>query len=102
MNTTGKKYGGRTKGTPNKLSAEIKESLSLLISEAVSSLDINSMSKSEKLKLIQLGLPYVITKPQTEEVVEEQKFTVEIIDRLTDYSDKEILDLVLGNAEFTD
>jgi hypothetical protein len=90
MNTTGKKYGGRTKGTPNKLSAEIKESLSLLISEAVSSLDINSMSKSEKLKLIQLGLPYVITKPQTEEVVEEQKFTVEIIDRLTDYSDKEI------------
>ena len=50
MNTTGKKYGGRTKGTPNKLSAEIKESLSLLISEAVSSLDINSMSKSEKFK----------------------------------------------------
>jgi|TARA_B110000914_G_scaffold119518_1_gene104406 hypothetical protein len=97
MNTTGKKYGGRTKGTPNKLSAEIKESLSLLISEAVSSLDINSMSKSEKLKLIQLGLPYVITKPQTEEVVEEQKFTVEIIDRLTDYSDKEIDSAIKNN-----
>tara|TARA_B110000881_G_scaffold145002_1_gene128251 strand:- start:69 stop:362 length:294 start_codon:yes stop_codon:yes gene_type:complete len=97
MNTTGKKYGGRTKGTPNKLSAEIKESLSLLISEAVSSLDINSMSKSEKLKLIQLGLPYVITKPQIEEVVEEQKFTVEIIDRLTDYSDKEIDSAIKNN-----
>ena len=76
MNTTGKKYGGRTKGTPNKLSTEIKESLSLLISEAVSSLDINAMSKSEKLKLIQLGLPYIVTKAQTEEVVEEQKFTL--------------------------
>ena len=97
MNTTGKKYGRRTKGTPNKLSAEIKESLSLLISEAVSSLDINSMTKSEKLKLIQLGLPYVITKPQTEEVVEEQKFTVEIIDRLTDYSDKEIDSAIKNN-----
>ena len=97
MNTTGKKYGGRTKGTPNKLSAEIKESLSLLISEAVSSLDINSMSKSEKLKLIQLGLPYVVTKPQIEEVVEEQKFTVEIIDRLTDYSDKEIDSAIKNN-----
>ncbi len=97
MNTTGKKYGGRTKGTANKLSAEIKESLSLLISEAVSSLDINSMTKSEKLKLIQLGLPYVITKPQTEEVVEEQKFTVEIIDRLTDYSDKEIDSAIKNN-----
>ena len=97
MNTTGKKYGGRTKGTPNKLSAEIKESLSLLISEAVSSLDINAMSKSEKLKLIQLGLPQVITKPQTEEVVEEQKFTVEIIDRLTDYSDTEIDSAIKNN-----
>lgn len=97
MNTTGKKFGGRTKGTPNKLSTEIKESLSLLISEAVSSLDINAMSKSEKLKLIQLGLPYIVTKAQTEEVVEEQKFTVEIIDRLTKYSDKEIDSAIKNN-----
>ena len=97
MNTTGKKYGGRTKGTPNKLSTEIKESLSLLISEAVSSLDINAMSKSEKLKLIQLGLPYIVTKAQTEEVVEEQRFTVEIIDRLTKYSDKEIDSAIKNN-----
>ena len=97
MNTTGKKFGGRTKGTPNKLSTEIKESLSLLISEAVSSLDINIMSKSEKLKLIQLGLPYIVTKAQTEEVVEEQKFTVEIIDRLTKYSDKEIDSAIKNN-----
>ena len=97
MNTTGKKYGGCTKGTPNKLSTEIKESLSLLISEAVSSLDINAMSKSEKLKLIQLGLPYIVTKAQTEEVVEEQKFTVEIIDRLTKHSDKEIDSAIKNN-----
>ena len=97
MNTTVKKFGGRTKGTPNKLSTEIKESLSLLISEAVSSLDINAMSKSEKLKLIQLGLPYIVTKAQTEEVVEEQKFTVEIIDRLTKYSDKEIDSAIKNN-----
>ena len=83
--------------TPNKLSTEIKESLSLLISEAVSSLDINIMSKSEKLKLIQLGLPYIVTKAQTEEVVEEQKFTVEIIDRLTKYSDKEIDSAIKNN-----
>ena len=97
MNTTGKKFGGRTKGTPNKLSTEIKESLSLLISEAVSSLDINAMSKSEKLKLIQLGLPYIVTKAQTEEVVEEQKFTVEIIDKLTKHSDKEIDSAIKNN-----
>ena len=84
MNTTGNKYGGRTKGTPNKLTSKIKEKLSCIISEAIDSLDIGSMSKSERLKLIQLGLPYIVTKPQTEEPQqEEQKFQIEIIDSLS-------------------
>ena len=60
MNTTGNKFGGRTKGTPNKLTSKIKEKLSCIISEAIDSLDIESMSKSERLKLIQLGLPYIV------------------------------------------
>jgi len=84
MNTTGNKFGGRTKGTPNKLTSKIKEKLSCIISEAINSLDIESMSKSERLKLIQLGLPYIVTKPQTEEPQqEEQKFQIEIIDSLS-------------------
>ena len=84
MNTTGNKYGGRTKGTPNKLTSKIKEKLSCIISEAINSLDIESMSKSERLKLIQLGLPYIVTKPQIEEPVQqEQKFQIEIIDSLS-------------------
>ena len=90
MNTTGKKFGGRTKGTPNKLTSNIKEKLSCIISEAIDSLDIGSMSKSERLKLIQLAMPYVLTKPQQEEVEQQQNFTVEIIDRLSNYSDKQL------------
>jgi hypothetical protein len=82
MNTTGKKFGGRQKGTPNKLSNKIKDKLSSIISEAIDSLDLEDMSKVERLKLIQLGLPYIVTKPQQEEVPqeevpqEEQKFTI--------------------------
>ena len=77
------KYGGRTKGTPNKLTSKIKDKLSSIISEAIDSLEIETMSKSERLKLIQLGLPYIVTKPQIEEPQqEEQKFQIEIIDRL--------------------
>ena len=88
MNKTSKKYGGRTKGTPNKLTSEIKDKLSTIINEAI---DLENMSKAEKLKLIQLGLPYVMTKPQQEEVPqEEQKFTVEIIKTLNAYSDNQI------------
>ena len=89
MNTTGIKYGGRTKGTPNKLTSEIKDKLSTIINEAIDSIDLDSMSKAEKLKLIQLGLPYVMTKPQQEEPQqEEQKFQIEIIDRLDKYKDR--------------
>ena len=50
------------------------------------------MTKSERLKLIQLGLPYIVTKPQIEEPVqlEEQKFQIEIIDRLGKYKDRDL------------
>jgi hypothetical protein len=83
MNTTGNKYGGRTKGTPNKLTSKIKDKLSSIISEAIDSLDLEDMSKAERLKLIQLGLPYIITKPQIEEPQQEQQmFQIEIIDNL--------------------
>ena len=89
MNTTGNKFGGRTKGTPNKLTSKIKEKLSSIISEAIDSLEIETMTKSERLKLIQLGLPYIVTKPQLEEPVQqEQKFQIEIIDRLGKYKNK--------------
>ena len=80
MNTTGNKYGGRIKGTPNKLTSKIKDKLSSVISEAIDSLDLETMSKAEKLKLIQLGLPYIITKPQIEEPMQEpQTYQIEII-----------------------
>ena len=91
MNKTGKKYGGRTKGTPNKLTSEIKDKLASVINEAIDSIDLDSMSKAEKLKLIQLGLPYVMTKPQQEESPqEEQNFQIEIIDRLNKYKDRDL------------
>ena len=35
-------------------------------------------------------MPYVLTKPQQEEVEQQQNLTVEIIDRLSDYSDKQL------------
>ena len=91
MNTTGKKFGGRQKGTPNKLSNKMKEKLSKLIDEVIASFDIEDMTKAERLKLIQLAMPYVLIKPQQEEVEQQQQnFTVEIIDRLSDYSDQQL------------
>ena len=83
----------RPKGSPNKITAEIKERLSKVIMDAMSTIDIDSMTQNEKLKLIQIGLTYVIPRlKQVEEITEEEprKFEIEIIDSLSKYSDKEL------------
>ena len=83
----------RPKGSPNKITSEIKERLSQVIMDAMSSIDIDLMTQNEKLKLIQIGLTYVIPRlKQVEDVSDEMptNFQIEIIDRLTDYSDKEL------------
>ncbi|MBT3443160.1 MAG: hypothetical protein HN440_05555 [Flavobacteriaceae bacterium] len=88
----------RPKGSPNKLTSEIKERLSQVVMDAMSSIDIASMTQNEKLKLIQIGLTYVVPRlKHTEEIKEEPRnFQIEIIDRLTDYSDKELDKKITG------
>ena len=50
------------------------------------------MTQNEKLKLIQIGLTYVVPKlKHTEEIIEEPRnFQIEIIDSLSKYSNDEI------------
>ena len=83
----------RPKGSPNKITSEIKERLSQVIMDAMSSIDIDSMTQNEKLKLIQIGLTYVIPRLKQVENIEEEeprKFEIEVIDSLSKYSDKEL------------
>ena len=79
----------RPKGSPNKITAEIKERLSQVIMDAMSSINIDLMTQNEKLKLIQIGLTYVIPRlKQVEDVSDEMptNFQIEIIDSLSKYS----------------
>ena len=83
----------RPKGSPNKITAEIKERLSQVIMDAMSTIDIDSMTQNEKLKLIQIGLTYVIPRlKQVEEITDEMptNFQIEIIDSLSKYSNKDL------------
>jgi len=83
----------RPKGSPNKITAEIKERLSQVIMDAMSSINIDLMTQNEKLKLIQIGLTYVIPRLKQVENIEEEeprKFEIEIIDSLSKYSDDEL------------
>ena len=83
----------RPKGSPNKITSEIKERLSQVIMDAMSSIDIDLMTQNEKLKLIQIGLTYVIPRLKQVESIEEEeprKFEIKIIDSLSKCSDDEI------------
>ena len=89
----------RPKGSPNKITAEIKERLSQVIMDAMSTIDIDSMTQNERLKLIQIGLTYVVPRlKHTEEIKEEpRKFEIEIIDSLSKYSDDELDKAISSN-----
>ena len=83
----------RPKGSPNKLTSIIKDKLGDILSEAIESLDIKEMNKAERLKLIQIGIQYVIPRlKQVEEITDEMptNFQIEIIDRLGKYKDKDL------------
>ena len=89
----------RPKGSPNKITAEIKEKLSQVIMDVMSTLDIDSMTQNEKLKLIQIGLTYVIPRlKQVEEITDEMptNFQIEIIDRLGKYKDRDLDKAILN------
>jgi len=88
----------RPKGSPNKLTSEIKERLSQVIMDAMSTIDIGSMTQNEKLKLIQIGLQYVVPRlKHTEEIKEEPRnFQIEIITSRSQVSDKELDNAIKG------
>ena len=82
----------RPKGSVNKITSEIKEKIADMVSNVFETLDPNTMNQQEKLKFIQIGLQYVVPRLRSieqKEPQEEQKFTIEIIDRLEQVTDKE-------------
>ena len=83
----------RPKGSPNKITAKVKDRLATIIDKAMDSIDIEKLTIAERLKLIQIGLQYVIQRlKQVEEVTDEmpREFQIEIIDSLSKYSNKEL------------
>jgi len=82
-NNTGKKYGGRTKGTPNKVTSEVKSKLQLLIDNTIEDLSSTNLSLSHKLKLLEIMLNYCLPKLKHSynEVEQNVKsYTVEVLE----------------------
>ena len=75
------KYGGRQKGTPNRISASIREHLKDILEECIDTIELEELSTLERLKLIQMCLQYTVTKPKSEnEPVDKKLFEIVIVD----------------------
>lgn len=63
-NTTGQKFGGRAKGTPNKLTADIRDLISEFVRGEIDHLERGSLTLStkERIDMIAKLLPYVLPK----------------------------------------
>lgn len=72
MNTTGKKYGGRKKGTPNKSTAEIRQALANFLSGKIDELEsiYESLTPKGKADFIIKAMPYIVPR-LTEEITHE-------------------------------
>ena len=83
MNNTGKKYGGRIKGVPNKVTVEVKNKLVELIDGTISELSTANLTVANKIKLLEIALNYCIPKlAHTYKEVEQKvkSYTVEVLD----------------------
>ena len=84
-NNTGKKFGGRVKGVPNKVTSEAKSKLQLLIDNTIEDLSSTNLSVANKIKLLEIALHYCIPKlsHSYKETNNKQKsFRVEYVPRL--------------------
>ena len=52
----------RPKGVPNKLTSAVKHKLDTIIDETMQSININSLTNAEKIKLVEICLRYVMPK----------------------------------------
>ena len=56
---------GRIAGQPNKITAEVKEKLQLLIDDLIASLDVNELDANQRIKMLQIVLTIHFTKNET-------------------------------------
>jgi hypothetical protein len=83
MNNTGKKYGGRIKGVPNKVTVEVKNKLVELIDGTISELSTANLTVANKIKLLEIALNYCLPKLKHsyQEVEQNVKsYTVEVLE----------------------
>jgi len=63
-NYTGKKYGGRVQGTPNKLTSEMREALKTILNKEIEVLPelLKKMNPEKRAEILTRLLPFIMPK----------------------------------------
>jgi hypothetical protein len=69
----------RPKGSPNKITSEVKEKLQLLIDDLIASLNVNELDANQRIKMLQIALQHTLPrmKQATNEVSEDLPLFIE-------------------------
>ena len=75
-NTTGKKFGGREKGTPNRLTKELRAVLKDLIHEELETLQerMDHLDPKERLEVLVKLLPYILPRVSPASYITDEPF----------------------------
>lgn len=90
-NTTGKKFGGRMAGTPNRTTAETKEIIQKVVGKELDKLGtlLSKLEPIERINAISKLLPYILPKQSEVAIIPKDEMTPEQrIQRLKELKEK--------------
>ena len=77
---TARLAGQKSKRGKDKLTYELKQKLSLLADGIVDSLEVSSLSTSERINLLKIIAPYTIPKIQDVQEEDVREYRIEVVD----------------------
>ena len=60
----------RPKGSPNKITSEVRNKLQYLLDDLIDSLDLNELDANQRIKMLQIVLQYTLPKLRSNETSE--------------------------------
>ena len=87
---------GRTAGTPNKITKEVRSNLEALIEGIVGSIDINELDINQRIKVLQIALQYTLPRLQAIAVQQQEpqlgSYSIQILSRKEDSDEDNWID----------
>ena len=60
----------RPKGSPNKVTSEVRNKLQYLLDDLIDSLDLNELDANQRIKMLQIALQFTLPKLRCAETLE--------------------------------